>query len=77
MQSLFEYCVDDLREIGLAHLADADAGPLDIDTLIVALGRCDDLGTWRGHVVADLLLLRYIGDERVTAAFDELEKWYA
>lgn len=29
------------------------------------------------HVKADRLLLEYIGDEEITAAFEKIEKWYA
>lgn len=29
------------------------------------------------HSRADRLLLEYIGDEEVTAAFDAINKWYA
>lgn len=31
----------------------------------------------RGHIAADAALLEYIADKEVTAAFDEVEKWYA
>ena len=30
-----------------------------------------------GHVLADQLLLRWIGDAGVTAAFEEGDKWYS
>ncbi len=30
-----------------------------------------------GHLTADELLLEYIGDPEVTAAFHEIDKWYA
>ncbi|MEK7208519.1 MAG: hypothetical protein AAB699_03180 [Patescibacteria group bacterium] len=29
------------------------------------------------HVKADKALLEYIGDEKVTKAFDSIDKWYA
>lgn len=36
---------------------------------------------WRdpeyGHIRADQLLLTFIGDDRVTDAFDAVRKWYA
>mgnify|MGYP001562558872 CR=1 FL=1 len=31
----------------------------------------------REHVEADTLLLAYIGDVKVTAAYHSIEKWYA
>jgi hypothetical protein len=33
---------------------------------------CED-----GHMYADLLLLEYIDDERITDAFDRIDRWYA
>jgi hypothetical protein len=29
------------------------------------------------HIKADKLLLEYIGNDKVTEAFDRIEKWYA
>jgi len=29
------------------------------------------------HIVADKLLLKYIGDKKVTAYFKKIRKWYA
>lgn len=37
-------------------------------------GRCDEEND---HVDADKLLLQFINDESVTAAFDSIKKWYA
>lgn len=31
----------------------------------------------RAHVKADELLLKYIDDEEISEAFDEINKWYA
>jgi hypothetical protein len=30
-----------------------------------------------GHAEADRLLLRFIGDDEITEAFEAIEKWYA
>lgn len=33
--------------------------------------------TEQGHIDADTLLLRYINDPEIAAAYDALHKWYA
>jgi len=36
-----------------------------------------DSPTEEAHMEADALLLKYINDLEITAAYDALEKWYA
>lgn len=48
------------------------------EELAAAIRWCfDSLSTEGGHVLADQLLLRWIGDDGVTAAFEEGDKWYS
>ena len=44
-----------------------------------ALGADDgpESDTERNHAEADSALLEHIGDQEITDAFDEIEKWYA
>jgi hypothetical protein len=48
-----------------------------IELLIEELEKCGDLGPEQGHQMADYLLLGFIGNEKVIAAFEKLNKWYA
>ncbi len=48
----------------------------DREELLSALDFCRHEDSERGHARADVLLLEYIGDSDVTAAFDAIEKWY-
>lgn len=36
-----------------------------------------DEDTERGHVLADQLIIDYIGDEDISAAYHAINKWYA
>jgi hypothetical protein len=45
--------------------------------LIKELKECNGLGPEEGHLMADQLLLVFIGDPEVTAAFTAISKWYA
>lgn len=45
--------------------------------LLAALDECREFDTEEGHMKADRLLLDFIGDAEVTAAFEALSKWYA
>lgn len=59
---------DRLAELRIASTAELAAA------IRWAFGHLD---TESGHVLADQLLLRYIGDAAVTAAFEAGDKWYS
>lgn len=53
---------------------------MSIEELIAALLNIvssGDFDTEEGHDEADGLLLKYINDQRVTDAYDDIPKWYA
>lgn len=39
--------------------------------------RQDDSDQEEDHIDADNLLVNFIGDEKVSSIFDDIEKWYA
>ncbi len=47
------------------------------DALLLALRRISTEDPEEGHREADALLLEYLHDPEVTAAFNALTKWYA
>lgn len=47
------------------------------EELVEKLKACKNNATEEGHIEADCLLLEYINDPDVTAAFRALNKWYA
>lgn len=47
------------------------------EELIEALKNCNTGCEEANHLNADDLLLEYIDDDRVTEAFDDINKWYA
>lgn len=49
----------------------------EILTLVKEIEAYSDEGPEEGHMEADRILLRIIGDQRITDAFDKLSKWYA
>jgi hypothetical protein len=52
--------------------------PGDLPSLHVALLQCQTLGDpEHAHSVADSLLLQYIGNPDISAAFRAIKKWYA
>lgn len=47
------------------------------EELIAALRHCTTGDCEADHANADELLLKYINDPEVTAAFNDIDKWYA
>jgi hypothetical protein len=47
------------------------------DKLVADLKKCANEDTESGHMHADVLLLEYINDPDVTAAWRALDKWFA
>jgi len=47
------------------------------EELIRELEKCAELGPEEGHIEADALLVAFIGDPDVGAAFRKLSKWYS
>lgn len=37
----------------------------------------DDHDVEKAHLLADRALLEYIGDEKITAAYEQIPKWYS
>lgn len=57
---------------------DDEQQPLTRDDLLAALrDLASDLPGEGQHIEADDLLLRYINDPEITAAFEAIAKWYA
>lgn len=51
---------------------------MTLEELIAELRKLDGCGdSEAAHGYADDLLLKYIADDRVTEAFNAIEKWYA
>ena len=48
-----------------------------IESLVLELNACEEMGVEEGHIYADSLLLGYIGNTEVTDAFVKLKKWYS
>lgn len=48
------------------------------EELIAALKKLQEDDDWEDrHIAADALLLAYIGDDEVTAAYNAMSKWHA
>ena len=45
--------------------------------LIEKLNKCNELDTETAHSQADDLLLEYIGDNEISHAYNQIDKWYA
>jgi len=50
---------------------------MSIEELIEQLKRLKDVEPEAAHSEADNLLLKFIGDARVTEAFEAIERWYS
>lgn len=50
---------------------------IDKESALMELERLLEKDPMMAHVVADQILLMIIGDDRVTHAFDKINKWYA
>lgn len=50
---------------------------MEIHELIERLAECRNEGPEEGHSAADRLLLAYINNTAVTAAFEAVPRWYS
>ena len=65
-----------LIKVGL--LEDYDGEQMNKRDLIEKLKKLQEcIDKERAHSDADKFLLEYVGDEKVTEAFEKIEKWYA
>lgn len=52
-------------------------GKMTVEELVAKILECHSEGTEEGHMSADLLLLEFIDEPKVTEAFNSLGKWYS
>lgn len=48
------------------------------EELLESLNKCSEMyNTEEAHVIADKLLIEYINDPEIKAAFNKVDKWYS